>query len=138
MFVPNSVSVIPDEPQTPAEIRDDHLPLNEIAGIPTCDIIDFDYPAWHTTRDNLSACSRSSLSQVGRVLRKFRMLAAVLFEPAEILGECPGGGAVGLRFHRGHFHERNAGRMSEAGGRSKRKAAADSGGLPPVMRSSTK
>ena len=26
------------------KIRDDHLPLNSIARIPTCDIIDFDYP----------------------------------------------------------------------------------------------
>lgn len=50
------------------EIRDDHLPLNEIAGIPTCDIIDFDYPYWHTTRDNLMNCSRTSLFKVGRVL----------------------------------------------------------------------
>lgn len=50
------------------EVRDDHLPLNEIARIPTCDIIDFDYPYWHTTRDTARACSGGSLSKVGRVL----------------------------------------------------------------------
>ena len=50
------------------EIRDDHLPLNQIAGIPTCDLIDFDYPHWHTTRDNVRACSGSSLVAVGRVV----------------------------------------------------------------------
>jgi len=50
------------------EIRDDHLPLNEIARISTCDIIDFDYPYWHTTRDTQAACSRTSLFKVGRVL----------------------------------------------------------------------
>ena len=50
------------------EVRDDHLALNEIAKIPTCDIIDFDYPYWHTTRDTASACSAASLSKVGRVL----------------------------------------------------------------------
>ncbi|MFN0056138.1 MAG: M28 family peptidase [Planctomycetales bacterium] len=50
------------------EVRDDHLPLNKIAKIPTCDLIDFDYPHWHTTRDVPSACSGASLAKVGRVL----------------------------------------------------------------------
>jgi hypothetical protein len=50
------------------EVRDDHLSLNEIAGIPTCDIIDFDYAHWHTSRDLPAACSGASLSKVGRVL----------------------------------------------------------------------
>lgn len=48
-------------------VLDDHLPLNE-AGIPTIDIIDFDYPRWHTTGDVPEACSGASLAQVGRVL----------------------------------------------------------------------
>ena len=50
------------------EVRDDHLPLNEIANIPTCDIIDFDYPHWHTMKDAPAACSGASLAKVGRVL----------------------------------------------------------------------
>ena len=50
------------------EILDDHLPLNEIAKIPTCVIIDFDYPAWHTTRDVPLRCSGTSMVKVGRVL----------------------------------------------------------------------
>lgn len=50
------------------EVRDDHLPLNEIAKIPTCDIIDFDYPYWHTRNDLPAACSGASLAKVGRVL----------------------------------------------------------------------
>ncbi len=56
-------------------IRDDHLPLNQIAGIPTCDIIDFDYPNpkagnqyWHTTQDKVENCSAESLGKVGTVL----------------------------------------------------------------------
>jgi hypothetical protein len=56
-------------------VRDDHLPLNEIAGIPTCDIIDFDYPNprfrnqyWHTTQDTIDKCSADSLGKVGMVL----------------------------------------------------------------------
>tara|TARA_R110002111_G_scaffold177322_1_gene243399 strand:+ start:32665 stop:33624 length:960 start_codon:yes stop_codon:yes gene_type:complete len=55
-------------PQAKFEILDDHLPLNEIARIPTCDIIDFDYPAWHTTRDIPRNCSGASLAKVGTVL----------------------------------------------------------------------
>jgi hypothetical protein len=50
------------------EVRDDHLPLNEIARIPTCDIIDFDFPHWHTMKDAPTACSGASLAKVGRVL----------------------------------------------------------------------
>lgn len=54
------------------EVRDDHLSLNEIAGIPTCDIIDFEYGPWnsywHTTKDAPAACSGASLAKVGRVL----------------------------------------------------------------------
>jgi glutaminyl-peptide cyclotransferase len=57
------------------EVRDDHLPLNNIAQIPTCDIIDFDYPTirnrniyWHTTDDTVDKCSAESLAKVGWVL----------------------------------------------------------------------
>src|SRR5262249_6597708 len=54
------------------EVRDDHLALNEIAGIPTCDIIDFEYGPWnsywHTLKDAPAACSGASLAKVGRVL----------------------------------------------------------------------
>lgn len=57
------------------EVRDDHLPLNETAHIPTCDIIDFDYPRpgarqsyWHTEADQPDKCSAASLGKVGWVL----------------------------------------------------------------------
>ena len=56
-------------------IKDDHLPLNQIAKIPTCDIIDFDYPKpgmrnryWHTTQDSVENCSADSLGKVGVVM----------------------------------------------------------------------
>ena len=52
----------------PTEINDDHVPLNEIAKIPTADLIDFDYPHWHTTNDTPKKCSGESLVKVGRVL----------------------------------------------------------------------
>ena len=50
------------------DVRDDHLALNEIAGIPACDIIDFGYEHWHTTKDVPASCSGESLAKVGRVL----------------------------------------------------------------------
>ena len=61
-------------PRRKYQIRDDHLPLNEIAGIPTCDIIDFDYPQgraniyWHTEQDTPDKCSADSLGKVCHVL----------------------------------------------------------------------
>jgi hypothetical protein len=49
------------------EVIDDHIPLNR-AGIPTVDLIDFTYPAWHTHQDTLDKCSAESLGIVGRFL----------------------------------------------------------------------
>jgi hypothetical protein len=49
-------------------VRDDHLALNEIAKIPTCDVIDFDYPHWHTRNDIPANCSAESLGAVGKVM----------------------------------------------------------------------
>lgn len=54
-------------------IRDDHLPLNQIARIPVCDIIDFDFPVdgngyWHTQQDIVANCSAESLGKVGKVV----------------------------------------------------------------------
>lgn len=57
------------------EIRDDHIPLNNIARIPTINIIDFEYPTargpsyWHTTRDVPENCSPESLAKVGWVVK---------------------------------------------------------------------
>ena len=54
-------------------IYDDHIPLNEIAGIPSIDIIDFKYPNsyanfWHTLNDIPENCSEESLGQVGDLM----------------------------------------------------------------------
>jgi hypothetical protein len=49
------------------EVLDDHLPLNDV-GIPTIDIIDFDYPYWHTANDVPAECSGKSLADVGTVV----------------------------------------------------------------------
>jgi len=45
---------------------DDHAPLNAI-GIPMIDIIDFDYPSWHTADDTMDKISAQSLQIVGSV-----------------------------------------------------------------------
>lgn len=50
-------------------VYDDHIPLNQIAGIPTCDVIDFDYPHWHKRNDLPAACSGESLATVARVMQ---------------------------------------------------------------------
>jgi glutaminyl-peptide cyclotransferase len=50
-------------------IYDDHIPLME-KGIPSADLIDFNYPAWHTLSDVPEKCSPGSLGIVGRVLLK--------------------------------------------------------------------
>ena len=57
-------------------ISDDHLPLNEIAGIPTIDIIDLQpnsinetFPdVWHTLNDNIENIDKNTLGMVGNVL----------------------------------------------------------------------
>jgi len=48
------------------DMIDDHTPLNAI-GIPTIDIIDFDYPWWHTADDTMDKISAESLQIVGSV-----------------------------------------------------------------------
>ena len=48
------------------ELIDDHAPLNAI-GIPTLDIIDFDFPWWHTADDTMDKISAQSLQTVGSV-----------------------------------------------------------------------
>ncbi len=54
-------------PQIGYAIFDDHLPLLE-AGIPCIDLIDFDYPHWHTLQDTPDKCSAASLEKIGRLL----------------------------------------------------------------------
>ena len=48
-------------------IFDDHVPFLQ-AGIPALDLIDFDYPAWHTVEDLPDKCSPESLESVAKVL----------------------------------------------------------------------
>lgn len=60
-------------------IDDDHIPLNQIARIPTVDLIDFDYPRpgfgapqyWHTEQDIPANCSGDSLAAVVWVVHQW-------------------------------------------------------------------
>jgi len=49
------------------QIEDDHLPFMK-AGVPSVDIIDLQYPQWHTAQDSLDAVSARSLQIVGDVV----------------------------------------------------------------------
>jgi hypothetical protein len=49
------------------QVEDDHLPFLR-AGVPSVDLIDLEYPAWHTAEDTLDKLSPASLQAVGDVL----------------------------------------------------------------------
>jgi Zn-dependent M28 family amino/carboxypeptidase len=51
-------------------ILDDHTPLNQV-GIPTIDLIDFDYPPWHTPEDTMDKISAESLGIIGSVAARY-------------------------------------------------------------------
>jgi Zn-dependent M28 family amino/carboxypeptidase len=54
-------------PENKYTMIDDHLPFAE-QGITAVDIIDFDYPYWHTVEDTADKASPDSLLRVGRTL----------------------------------------------------------------------
>ncbi len=57
--------VFPD--RVASGVLDDHIPYRE-RGVPSIDLIDFDYPPWHTVRDDLDAVSPRSLDAAGEAL----------------------------------------------------------------------
>lgn len=48
-------------------VFDDHVPFLT-SGVPAVDLIDIDFPEWHTTADTPAVCSAASLAQVGRLV----------------------------------------------------------------------
>jgi glutaminyl-peptide cyclotransferase len=62
---------------SPTALTDDHVPLNG-AGLPTIDVIDFDYKYWHTGSDTIDKLSPESLETVGQ--------AVVLMVEKHVLG----------------------------------------------------
>ena len=59
------------------DILDDHTPLNAV-GIPTIDLIDFEYPPWHTPDDTIDKIGGESLRTVGAVAAYY--LAEIAFK----------------------------------------------------------
>lgn len=57
-------------PQYKYSILDDHTPFLE-KGYPAVDVIDFDYPYWHTTQDTLDKVSAESLGIVGETIHRW-------------------------------------------------------------------
>lgn len=53
------------------DVLDDHIKLHNIGKIPSCDIIDFKYPPWHTQDDTPERCSALSLAKVGWVVQEW-------------------------------------------------------------------
>ena len=52
-------------------IYDDHRALYLNSNIPAINIIDFDYPHWHTLQDIPENCSEESLKVVGNVICEY-------------------------------------------------------------------
>ncbi len=59
-------------PEYKHSMLDDHTPFLQ-AGMPAIDIIDFDYPYWHTTQDTPDKVSAESLQAVGETLQMWVM-----------------------------------------------------------------
>lgn len=80
-------------PETPLSryIEDDHVPFKNI-GIPCIDVIDLDYPQWHTTSDGLAHVSAAAMGAVGKVAEGF-MLARIAPSTALAIVD-PGTGAT--------------------------------------------
>ncbi len=51
------------------DVLDDHIKLHDLGKIPSCDLIDFRYPWWHTEGDRPERCSALTLAKVGWVLQ---------------------------------------------------------------------
>jgi hypothetical protein len=49
------------------EVLDDHIALNK-AGIPTVDVIDFDYPHWHKLSDTADKVDPAQMTEVAKVI----------------------------------------------------------------------
>ena len=59
-------------PEYKYSMLDDHTPFLQ-AGIPAADLIDFDYPYWHTLQDTPDKVSAESLKAVGDTLQTWIM-----------------------------------------------------------------
>jgi len=63
-------AAFPDEEQ--GGVQDDHTPFVE-KGIPAIDLIDFDFPCWHQTCDDITAVSKASLDLSGETVLEYML-----------------------------------------------------------------
>lgn len=63
-------SVFPDEES--GAVMDDHTPFLQ-KGIPSIDLIDFDFPCWHQSCDDLTAVSKASLNLSGEAVTEYML-----------------------------------------------------------------
>ncbi|MBE2320133.1 M28 family peptidase [Solirubrobacter sp. CPCC 204708] len=63
-------SVFPDE--SSGAVMDDHTPFLR-KGIPSIDLIDFDFPCWHQPCDDLTAVSKESLNLSGEAVLDYML-----------------------------------------------------------------
>jgi glutaminyl-peptide cyclotransferase len=57
-------------PREQGEVQDDHTPFVR-RGVPSIDLIDFDFPCWHQTCDDITAVSKASLDKSGEAVLEF-------------------------------------------------------------------
>jgi glutaminyl-peptide cyclotransferase len=62
-----ALEVFPRGDQGP--VSDDHVPFTD-AGVPSIDLIDFDFPCWHRRCDDMSAVSQRSVNAVGETINE--------------------------------------------------------------------
>ena len=55
--------------RTVASVIDDHIPFLD-RGVPSIDLIDFDFPCWHRRCDDMSAVSQRSVNAVGETINE--------------------------------------------------------------------
>jgi hypothetical protein len=55
---------------TRSSILDDHIPFLQ-EGVPSIDLIDFDFPCWHLRCDDVSSVSERSLDATGEAVHRF-------------------------------------------------------------------
>ncbi len=60
-----AINVFPTGNQGP--VADDHIPFRRV-GVPSIDLIDFNFPCWHRRCDNMRAVSERSVNAVGETI----------------------------------------------------------------------
>jgi glutaminyl-peptide cyclotransferase len=72
-------------------IEDDHIPFKNLGiGIQCIDVIDLDYPQWHTTSDDLAHVSSAVIGSVGKVAEGFLLAKVAPATPLAIIDPATG------------------------------------------------